>query len=164
MKLYEISAEMRRALHDLEIAQEAMDPKAYEEAMERISKLEGDKDKKLADCCAYYRELQAEVDGADAELERIKNLAENAQNRLDNWKKYIAICLGAGETWKNSIFKLSWRKSVAVRIENEEQIPPAYLREILRYEPDKKQIMADLKQGATIPGAVLEEKQNLQIS
>ena len=163
MHLYEISADMRRALHELEIAEASGDAAAYEAAMERVSKLDMDREQKLTACCQYAQELNAEVAAISAEMERLKGMAESAERRLENWKRYIGSCLGAGETWKGRGFALSWRKSEAVKVADEAKLPDLYWRERTIREPDKKAISVDIKAGTTIPGAVLEVRQNLQI-
>lgn len=163
MHLYEISAEMRRALHELEIAEEQGDAEAYEAAMLKLSGLQLDRDEKLAACCKYAQELNAEVNAISGEMDRLKGMAERAEKRLEDWKAYVGACLGAGETWKGRGFALSWRKSEAVKVADEAKLPDLYWRERIVREPDKKAISADIKAGATIPGAVLEVRQNLQI-
>lgn len=163
MKLYEISADMRRALHALEVAQESGDAHEYEAAMTALSKLEMDKHEKLGACCAYYRELEAEIAAIDAEVTRLQDRQERAEKRLAEWREYIGYNLGAGEQWKNEFFKLSWRKSTAVAVSDEKAIPELYWRVREVREIDKKAIAEDLRCGATIPGAALETRQHLQL-
>lgn len=163
MRLYEINADMRRALHELEIAEEQGNAEAYEQAMLKLGGVSMARDEKLSACCAYYRELDAEVTAIDAEIDRLTNMRDRAAKRLSSWKDYLGQCLGAGEGWQGGMFKLSWRKSEAVKVLDEKQIDPLYWRERTVREVDKKAIAQDLKLGATIPGAVLEVRQNLQL-
>lgn len=163
MKLYEISADMRRALHALEVAEESGDAAGYEAAMGALSALEIARDEKLNACCAYYRELDAEVTAIDAEIDRLNGMRDRAAKRLEDWKNYLGQCLGVGERWKGGMFKLSWRESKAVKVADEKAIPELYWRERIVREIDKKAIAEDLKCGATIPGAALETRQHLQL-
>lgn len=163
MKLYEINADMRRALHELEIAEEQGNAEAYEQAMLKLGGLGMARDEKLAACCAYYRELESDTESLEREIERLESARARAQKRLENWREYIGANLGAGEAWKNELFKLSWRKSTAVQVQDEKAIPELYWRERVVREIDKKAIAEDLKCGATIPGAALETRQNLQL-
>lgn len=163
MKLYEINADMRRALHELEIAEEQGNAEAYEQAMLKLGGVSMARDEKLSACCAYYRELESDTKSLEREIERLESARARAQKRLENWREYIGANLGAGEAWKNELFKLSWRKSEAVKVLDEKQIDPLYWRERTIREVDKKAIAQDLKLGATIPGAVLEVRQNLQL-
>lgn len=163
MKLYEISHDMRRALHALEVAEESGDAAAYEQAMAELSALEMARDEKLAACCAYHRELESDLESLEREIERLETRKAAAKTRLESWRDYIAANLGDGQTWKNELFKLSWRKSTAVAVSDEKAIPELYWRVREIREIDKKAIAEDLKCGATIPGAALEIRQNLQL-
>jgi len=161
--LYEISADMRRALHALEVAQESGDAHEYEAAMTALSKLEMDKHEKLGACCAYYRELEADIAAIDAEVTRLQDKQERAEKRLAEWKEYIGYNLGVGEKWKNNFFSLSWRESKAVVVSDEKAIPELYWRVREVREIDKKAIAEDIKCGAPVAGASLEVRQNLQL-
>lgn len=161
--LYEISANMRRALHALEVAQESGDAHEYEAAMTALSQLAMDKHEKLGACCAYYRELEADCAAIEVEISRLEERQKAAKKRLAEWKEYVGYNLGAGEKWKNNFFSLSWRESKAVAVSDEKAIPEFYWRVREVREIDKKAIAEDLKCGATIPGAALETRQNLQL-
>ena len=161
--LYEISADMRRALHALEVAQESGDAHEYEAAMAALSKLEMDKHEKLGACCAYYRELEADCAAIEVEISRLEERQKAAKKRLAEWKEYIGYNLGAGEKWKNNFFSLSWRPSEAVEIQDEKLIEEFYWREKTVRTVDKKAITQDIKCGATVTGATLVVKNNLQI-
>ena len=164
MKLYEITNKMRDLLHLLEIAEAEGNAESYEAIMLQIGSLHENKSTKLSDCCAYYHELAAEVDALNTEIERLDAAKAAAAKRLEGWKSYIAACVGVGEGWKSPLFKISWRKSSGVKILDENIIPATYMREKISYAPDKKQIAEDLKQGAVIPGAEIEERQNISIA
>jgi len=60
------------------------------------------------------------------------------------------------------LFKLSFRKSESVKIDNEELIPNIYVREELVSTVNKKELKQALKNGE-VPGCHIETKQNLQI-
>lgn len=163
MKLYQINADMRRALHALEVAEEQGDAAAYEQAMLELGGLSMAREEKLAACCAYHRELESDLESLEREIERLETRKAAAKTRLESWREYIALNLGDGQTWKNELFKLSWRKSTAVTVSDEKALPELYWRERIVREIDKKAIAEDLKVGAQIPGATLEIRNHLQI-
>lgn len=163
MKLYEISHDMRRALHALEIAEENGDFEAYEAAMAALEKLDISREEKLAGCCAYYRELDARCLALEGEITRLKDRLVKAEKDRDDWREYIARNLGDGNVWENGLFRLSWRKSEAVEIKDEKQIEEFYWREKIVRTVDKKAIAQDIKCGATVTGATLVVRNNLQI-
>lgn len=60
-------------------------------------------------------------------------------------------------------FKASFRKSKAVEILDEAQIPAEFMRETVKIEPDKTAIRKAIESGQEVAGAKIEERQNLQI-
>lgn len=60
-------------------------------------------------------------------------------------------------------FKASFRKSKAVEILDEAQIPAEFMRETVKIEPDKTAIRKAIEGGQEVAGAKIEERQNLQI-
>jgi len=68
-----------------------------------------------------------------------------------------------GKNLKTKTFTFTHRKSEAVEIIDEAQIPPQYMREKFIVEPDKKLIKTDLKIGAKIPGCTIKETLNFSI-
>jgi len=61
----------------------------------------------------------------------------------------------------NSRIAISWRKSSAVEIQNEEVIPDDYY--VIKRDISKTLISEAIKAGTTVPGAALVERQNLVI-
>lgn len=120
-------------------------------------------DDKLSGCCAWLKTLKARGDMFLAESHRLQDIANKYYAEGEAFKKYIAKCIGEGTDWYSGVHEISWRKSSAVKIIDEDLIPIQYLTEHLEYTPDKKQITQDIKAGATIPGCALEERQNIQI-
>ncbi|HFC3446427.1 TPA: siphovirus Gp157 family protein, partial [Neisseria gonorrhoeae] len=60
-------------------------------------------------------------------------------------------------------FKASFRKSEAVVILDEAQIPAEFMREAVKTEPDKIAIKKAIESGRQVAGAKIEERKNLQI-
>ena len=56
---------------------------------------------------------------------------------------------------------VSYRKSTAVEITDLDALPFAYT--VTEIKPDKERIAAALKNGETVPGAELVERNNIQI-
>ncbi len=61
-------------------------------------------------------------------------------------------------------FSIRLRKSTAVIITNEEDLPSQLMRTKTITDPDKKAIGAQLKAGETVPGAELEHRTSLTIT
>lgn len=60
-------------------------------------------------------------------------------------------------------FRASFRKSKAVEILDEAQIPAEFMRETVKIEPNKTAIRKAIESGQDVAGAKIEERQNLQI-
>ena len=67
-----------------------------------------------------------------------------------------------GSTFESPKVSIKWRKSTSAEITDESLIPDDYL---VPQPPkvDKRGILADLRAGLDVPGAVLSENQNIQI-
>lgn len=63
----------------------------------------------------------------------------------------------------DGLFKASFRKSTAVSVFDESQIPAEFMREKISYTPDKTAIKKAIESGQEVAGAKIEERQNLQI-
>jgi chromosome segregation ATPase len=158
MKLYEISERLRALIDSIDSAET---PEAYEAAQAEIERTLLTRDEKLEACCAYDRELRAEIEVLEGEIGRLKDLKTAAEKKLTAWREYMARCVGVGEKWKSAKFSIGWRKSRGVIVTDGTQIPSIYLRE--KIEIDRETLKKDLECGATIPGALLEERNNIQI-
>lgn len=60
-------------------------------------------------------------------------------------------------------FRSSFRKSKAVDVFDEAQIPAGFMRETVKIEPDKTAIRKAIESGQEVAGAKIEERQSLQI-
>lgn len=160
MKLYEIAEKYRYNLARYEEAETQTELDSI--ALELIA-LEGEKSEKLSACCGALKGLRAETEAIATEIERLERLREIAEKREQALETYIANCVGVGESWKDALHKISWRKSERVKILDKEAVPGAYLREKLSYEPDLISIKKDLECGADLPWAVIEKRDNVQI-
>lgn len=158
--LYDISAQVRIAFSLLEHAVTEDDKLA---ARDTLESLEIGQDQKLVACCSYLKNLEAECEIFQLEAKRLKAEAEARERKAENFKKYLEHCIGHSNEWSNGVHAVKWRKSSAVKVLDEQAIPAVYMRENYSYEPDKAEITKALKSGATIPGVILEEKENISI-
>ena len=96
-------------------------------------------------------------DEADKLTER-RHILERKAERL---KAYLASQM-PGEKFESPRVAISWRKSEAVRIIDESMIPLCFWKTPVP-QLDKVSVRATIKSGKDVPGATLEEKQNIQI-
>ena len=118
-------------------------------------------DEKVRNIACWVRNLDAE-EKALAEQERIYRDRKNAtHNKKEDLTAYLASVL-AGKKWKNEEVSVSWRKSEAVEVTDMKKLSSYYLR-YREPEVNKTLLKADLKAGVKLDGAVLTEKNNIQI-
>lgn len=110
------------------------------------------------------KNLDYNEDVVAREIERLTDLKhkitkgkELLKNRLSQSMQLFGI-----ERIDSPTLQLSFRKSVAVEISDEMEIPAAYFNQPLP-KPDKTKIKEAIKAGEQVPGAELIERKNLQI-
>lgn len=110
------------------------------------------------------KKLDYDEDVVAQEIERLTNLKhkitkgkELLKNRLSQSMQLFGI-----ERIDSPTLKLSFRKSVAVEISDEMEIPAAYFNQPPP-KPDKTKIKEAIKAGELVPGAELVERKNLQV-
>ena len=159
MKLYEIDNAIAQELEFLDAAEETGE--TPESIKERLDALQVEREAKLAAIVAVAKNLSAEADACEAEARRLKDRARHNEKRIEGLKWYVSQVL-KGEKWGNGVHAISYRNSEAVEVTDDAKIPSLYMREVLYWEPDKKQIREDLKGGATIPGVELRKNVSVQ--
>lgn len=96
---------------------------------------------------------------------RIRQLADSYEKKMENIEKSMDFFLNAynKKEFNTELYKLSYRKSEAVEIYNEEMLPKWFMKEKITIAPDKTAIKEALKNWAEVPGATIKVNQNLQI-
>ena len=158
MKLYEINQAMEAALMD------CIDPETGEITgdTEILDALQMEKAEKVKNIVLLMKNIKADneaIHNEERTLQKRRKAGENFYNRLF---EYLSKNLEVGEKYQDPQFATSWRKSESVEIDNLYAIPMQYLR-AKDPEPKKDEIKKAIKAGEVVPGAVLVEKQNLQI-
>lgn len=105
----------------------------------------------------------SEVDAASAEIKRIqaiKKTKENSVARLKDTLKAALMVFGQEDSkgvkrFETPLIKLSTRKSYAVEIMDEADVPELYW--VVKKEISKTAISASIKEGDEVPGATLKE-------
>ena len=165
MKLYEIKntyLDFLARMESGEIPEEAV--------QDTLEGLEGVFEEKADNIACLIKTLNAEASAIKTERDTLYERQKAKEKEAERLKAYLAGAmkeLGKGklETARNA---LSFRKSQRLVVDKEfaallsEDEKAAYLR-YKEPEIDKKAVTNALKAGVAVPGAVLEEQQNLQI-
>lgn len=152
MTLFEMSAAARELLALLEAGE--IDEQTVEDTMESIGASE-----KLESYVHVQRQLEAEIAGFAAEIERMKARKESLEKQVARLKMAQAEFMRATgqKSAKAGTFRLTLRESKSVEITDEAAIPAEYITVIPpSTRPDKKAMLAALKDGAEISGASLK--------
>lgn len=160
MTLYEIN----QAILD------TIDPETGEIVdVEKLSELQMEREQKLEGVALWVKNLNAEAEAYKAEKEAFAEREKVAKNKAESLKKWLAYALN-GQKMSTQKVAISFRKSESVEIEDEERVITYAQKngrdDLLSYKAptvNKSAIKAVIKTGKKIPGAVLVEKQNIQI-
>ena len=115
---------------------------------------------------SYKRqEIAMKLVWLEDERVRIQALEESKEKELKRMDNFINFLMQS--FWKDkletNIYKISYRKSEAVEIINEQAIPQEFMKEKTTITPDKTAIKEAIKSWKEVPWASIITKQNLQI-
>lgn len=159
MKLFEINEAIERCVIDGENVVDTETGEVLD--VEALNNLQMAFNEKAENIAMFIRNLDVEATALKEQKNIFAARQKAAENKRDSLKEYLAMCL-QGKPFKTARIKVTFRKSETVKITAQEQIPETYL---VYSAPtvDKTSIKKALKSGETIPGAVLEEKNNIQV-
>lgn len=160
MKLYELTQNYRN-LENLE-EQEDLTVEMIQEALGQV---EEDINTKIENTCKVIKEIEVDVLGIDEEIKRLTNFKKQKENTVKKLKEYIEFEMnGIGlNKIEGKLFKVSFRKSKAVKIIDETKIPKEFIKVKTTENISKTDLSKALKNGEVIEGAELIENRSLQI-
>lgn len=159
--LYEIDADIINCI-DTETG-EVLD-------VERLDALNMERDAKIEGVALYIKELQAEADAIKAEEHALAARRKSKEKLLSGYAQWLSNVL-SGRAFETAKVALGFRKSTACEINGCELDLIEYLEksgydDCVKYGApaiDKSKVKKLLNDGVKIPGAVLVERNNLQI-
>lgn len=160
MKLYEIAADMRRALDGLRVDEETGE-------LIDLPDLDGIESRfqdKVEAVACYIKELRADAAALKTEEDALKARRLAVDRKAARMVDYLARCMqSAGQSaLETPRVQLSFRASEQVHVIDLQLFGTEFLR-IRPPEPDKPAIRAALKAGRDVPGAELVHIDHLQI-
>lgn len=125
--------------------------------------LEGERNEKLESVALYIKSLDADAAAIRAEEKSLAERRGVKERKAERLRDYLTRSMESfGDTkLETPRVALSFRKSVAVEIEDEALIPQVWVN--YKRSIDKAGIKKALKSGEFVNGAQLVERQNLQI-
>ena len=128
--------------------------------MEAFEELQIERDRKLEGIALAYKNFSAEANALGEQKKSFAEREKAALNKAERCRKLLERGL-AGQKMETPMVAVSYRKSTAVEITDLDALPFAYT--VTEIKPDKERITDALKNGETVPGAELVERNNIQI-
>jgi hypothetical protein len=164
LKLYDVSTALESLIYAAKATAEENEGVIPDDLSDKIDALNEQKETMLFQIGRAYKNHLGEAEALKAEIKRLQSRAK-AEERMADWLYgYVAQHgLKEGEKLSDTVISYSWRKSSSVEIVDELALPENCIKVVITKTPDKIAIKAIIKAGTEVPGAVLVEKQNLQI-
>ena len=157
MNLYEINGQVMQLTEMLENGE--IDETVYNDTVESLGGQIA-----IEDVIKSIRNKQAEIEALKAESDRLTEKRRNCENAVEGLKNVLLTYLKVTnqKKVKTELYSVSKGTSKSVTITDDSKIPVEYL---IQQVPkiDKKAILAQLKAGVDILGAIIEEKEFITI-
>jgi len=157
-KLFEIHDAIERVLAE-EVDYETGE--ITDETLAKLDALEIARDEKALAVARYLIGEASEGERVKAQADRLATRAKAHANRAERLKGYLQANLPIGHKIRDDVVQIGWRKSSAVHIHHEDELPEEFWR--VRREPDKQRAKDALKEGREVPGAELVVRHHLSI-
>lgn len=121
-----------------------------------------DYENKVENYVKVIKNTEADIEARKNEIKRLTELNRADERKNERLKEVLkeSMALTGHERVDTSLFKVSFRKSEAVEVDDL-LLPESY--KVATWKPDKKRLKEDLKNGLEILGAELVERKNLSI-
>lgn len=153
-KLYELTAALDG--FELQVDEETGEITNFDE----LDALQMERDEKVENVALYIKNLLSDAEAYKREKESFLKKQQEAQRKADSLKEYLAFNL-KGEKFKTDRVQISYRKSESVNITDMAELPVEF--KVMDVTADKRSIKQAIKEGQTIPGAELVEKEGITI-
>lgn len=164
-KLYEISNDYQRLIDTL--LQENEDGELGPQALNQLTALQDTLEHKAITLAKYIGNLKAECLAVTAARKAMQERERRLTNKMASLESYLETNMtacGITEISSSPYFTIKVKKCPpSVEITHPELLPAAYAKEKIVTSPDKLMIASDIKAGMIVPGAVLQQKNRVEI-
>lgn len=150
MNLFEIDKQIEDCI-DLETG-EVLD-------VEKLDALNMERSTKIENIACWIKNLNAEAKALEEQEKAFCERKKQAKRKADSLKEYLSKALN-GEKFKTDKCVVSFRRSEALSITNEELVPQEFITEEVTRKVNKDAIKALIKSGASMAGCELVERVN----
>ncbi len=129
---------------------------------EKLDKLTMEFNEKVDGIAQWIKNLESFADALEIEKDSFAERERAARNKAEVLKQYLIGALD-GKPYNSTAASISFRRSTAVYVSDNAQLPDDYIRVKTTKEPNKTMIAKALKSGEEIPGCILVENQSIKI-
>lgn len=129
---------------------------------EKLSELAMEKECKVENLALLIKNLRSEAESCKAEAEAFRTRAKVAESKSKRLCEYLGEILDH-KPFKAQRAEISFRRSVAVAVDDDARLPEEFLIVKREENPNKKAIGDALKSGREIEGCRLVENRTIQI-
>jgi hypothetical protein len=161
LALYEINAMLQEAIA---AAVERIDQETGEipaDWCDFLETVEMARDAKCLDIARVIKSIEAEADAVKAEKAKLGKRQSVLENTADRIRDYLRTAVKEGEKLKDANTQIGWRKSTRAIIDNVNAIPDLYCA--IERKVNVANVNKVLMDGEKVPGAHIEQFQNIQI-
>ena len=170
--IYELPQEIEKALSnyygcfDEETGELVVEEEVFKKVEAELFELQNQKQELLEWYLKDRANRQADNAGLQNEIARLQARIDRNNKKIQRVEKIVDYNFKENYNWKPThygSFTVSYRKSKATIIENEDLIPVEFIKEKITHSVDKTAIKKIIETGAVVPWAKIEERLNLSI-
>lgn len=156
MRLYELT-KAYNDIKELDLTEEEINA--------LLDNVEGSIEEKVENTIYVMKENEGVVDAIDKEIARLNDMKKSLSAKNDTLKRYIdsSMQIIGKDKLNAGLFKISYRKSSSVVVTDESLIPEQFMKIVPETKKVDKVSLKKWMKDHEVEGAVIEEKQNLQI-
>ena len=119
-------------------------------------------DEKVENIACFIKNLTSDIAAFKAEEDQLARRRKSAERKVEYLKRLLLDNMD-GQKFSTTRCAVSFKRSIAVQVDDVEHIPAELLRVKTTIEPNKTAIKDALKAGQEISGCKLIENTNIQI-
>lgn len=127
---------------------------------EKLNELQMERDRKVENIACWIIDLENTAEGIKKQEGILKARRESAEKHAERLREYLAEVL-QGEKFKSDRVTVGYRRSVAVEIAEETQLPEKFLTVRTTFTPNKVAIKDAIRLGEDVPGCSLVTRSSL---
>ena len=127
-----------------------------------LQRIEAEHEDKVLRIGCFIKNLRVDAEALKAEKLRLAKRQQGVERTIEHLTRYLRDFSEPGRKYQSPQCTIGWRKSEAVLVTaSADELPEEYRR--VKVEVDLNAIKAALKEGDEVPGAVLEQRNLIQI-